>query len=474
MKKYLLLNASLFFLTSILFWNCNSINRGKNQKPNIILFLIDDLGWKDVGYMGSTYYETPNIDALAKTGMIFTNAYSNAPNCAPSRASLLTGKYTPRHNIYTVGSSERGHSKDRKLIPIKNNTILSPDHITIADILKNNDYVNISLGKWHLGSPPNYGPLAQGFHYNIAGNHSGHPKSYFSPYNNDNLSDGPEGEYLPERLTNEAIKFIDNNRDNPFFLYLPYYSVHTPIQAKKDVIEKYNKKNQEGDQNNPTYAAMVEATDNSIGKILEHIKKLKLEKNTIVIFLSDNGGLGQVTSMLPLRGSKGMLYEGGIRVPLIIQWKDHIIENSICDTSVIGSDLFPTLLSLLQIDIPNQSIIDGKDLSPLLFNNNKFEREAIYWHFPAYLEGQAEGARDSLFRTRPGGAIRMGDWKLIEYFEDSHIELYNLKYDIGEKNNLVKSNPWKKDELYNKLKEWRNSINAPIPRKLNPNYHKSN
>jgi len=473
-NKHILSSMLLILLISISIWNCNQIKLEiEEKKPNIILFLIDDLGWKDVGYMGSKFYETPNIDELAKQGMIFTNAYSNAPNCAPSRASLLTGKYSPQHKIYTVGTSERGRTDRRKLIPIKNNITLDPDHITIAEILSKNDYRCISIGKWHLGSLPEYGPTAQGFDYNLAGNHTGHPESYFSPYKNKNLTDGINKEHLPERLTSEAIKFITDNKTNPFFLYLPFYSVHTPLQAKQNIIDKYRKKEKDEFHNNPTYAAMIESVDDGIGRILKHLANLNLDDNTIVIFLSDNGGHGEVTSMSPLRGSKGMLYEGGIRVPMIVKWTNRIKQNSVCDTNVIGSDLLPTILSLTGVSTQEDLLIDGENLSSLFFKDGNFFREAIYWHFPAYLEGKARGARDEYFRTRPGSAIKMGDWKLIEYFEDSHLELYNLKEDIEENKNLADIRPDKKKQLYNKLVEWRKSLKAPIPKKLNP-YFKAN
>ncbi len=442
----------------------------RKRPPNIVFILIDDFGWKDAGFMGSTYYETPNMDRLAKEGMVFTNAYTNAPNCAPTRASLLTGQYTPRHGIYTVGNSDRGKASLRKLIPIPNKTVLDPDKITIAEVLKEAGYVSASIGKWHLGNDPEAGPIAQGFDVNIGGNISGHPKSYFSPYKNKDLPDGPKGEYLTDRLTNEAIKFIQQNKDRHFFLYLPHYAVHTPLQAKKKLIQKYKNKPGSHGQNNPVYAAMIESVDHGIGLILKTLKDLKLEKNTVVIIFSDNGGVKRITSQEPLRGGKGMLYEGGIRVPLVVRWPGVVKPNSRCDVPVIGVDFFPTIMEIAGIKKPVNQPIDGMSIVPLLKGEKTLKRDALFWHFPAYLQGKAEGARDPYFRTRPAAAIRMGNWKLIVYYEDGALELYNLEKDIGEQNNLASRFPEIRDKLYERLKQWQKELKAPIPTQLNPEY----
>ena len=448
----------------------------QKRKPNIIFILIDDMGWKDAGFMGSHYYETPNMDRLAKEGMVFTNAYSTAPNCAPSRASILTGQYPPRTGIYTVGNSARGKAFRRKLIPIPNKTILDPAKITIAEALKSAGYVSASIGKWHLGDDPQYGPIAQGFDVNIGGNHMGHPKSYFSPYHNPNLPDGPKGEYLTDRLTNEAIKFIRQNKDRPFFLYLPHYAVHTPLQAKEKLIQKYKNKHGSHGQNNPVYAAMIESVDQGIGLILKTLKDLKLERNTVVILSSDNGGVKGITSQEPLRGGKGMLYEGGIRVPLVIRWPGIVKPNSRCDVPVIGVDFFPTIMEIAGIRKPVNQPIDGLSIVPLLRGGETLHRDALFWHFPAYLQAYKrrgnEGARDPYFRTRPVGVIRMGNWKLLQYFEDGELELYNLNNDIGEKRNVAPLYPEIRNRLYKRMKQWRKEIKAPIPTKLNPYYQK--
>lgn len=437
-----------------------------SDKPNIVFILIDDLGWKDVGFMGSKFYETPNIDKLARRGMVFTNAYSNAPNCAPSRACLMSGKYSPRHGVYTVGTAERGQAHQRILIPTKNKTVLDAEFITIPEALKKSGYVSASMGKWHLGA----NPVSQGFDVNIAGDHRGLPGSggYFSPYKNPNLSDGPKDEYLTDRLTDEAIKFIKTNKDKPFFLYLPHYAVHTPIQAKKELIKKYKNKAPHNGQSNAKYAAMIDSTDQGVGRIMDTLDKLKLTENTIVIFFSDNGGYGPATSMAPLRGAKGMLYEGGIRVPMIVSMPGKIKENTKCQTPVIGTDFYPTLLEMTETNKPDSYELDGKSIVPLLKQAKGFKRDSIYFHFPAYL--QAYKNWKGPWRTTPAGAIRKGDYKLIEFFEDGTLELYYLKDDISETNNLAKKMPDKTKELYEDMIKWRKSVKAPVPNEPNPLY----
>lgn len=436
--------------------------------PNIILILADDLGWKDAGFMGSNYYETPALDALAASGMSFTNAYANAANCAPSRACLLTGMYAPRHGIYTVNSSARGRSAYRKLIPIENKTILDTSFVTIAEVLGKNGYTSSSIGKWHLGNDSIGMPQSQGFNENVGGYHLGHPKSYFSPYNNPHLPDGPEGEYLTNRLTDEAIDFIERNKDHPFFLYLPHYAVHTPIQARDSITGLFSSKVPDGKQNNPKYAAMIKSLDEGIDRVVNKIEELELSNNTIIVFMSDNGGLGVVTGMEPLRGSKGMLYEGGIRVPFIISWPGKIKAGTTCDIPVAGTDLFPTILKLARIKPPKELISDGLSLKRVLLKGKQIPERPLFWHFPAYLE-RHKGI-NGIWRSGPASSIRFGDWKLIEFFEDDIIELYNLKEDIGETNDLSEKYPEKKNELYKLLYDWRKEINAPIPTDTNPEF----
>ncbi len=443
---------------------------GGKRPPNILFILVDDMGWKDAGFMGSEYYETPNMDRLAKEGMVFTQAYTCGPNCAPSRASILTGEYTPRHGIYTVGNSARGRAALRKLIPIKNTTILARKFVTFAEALKPAHYRSASMGKWHMGDDPEFGPRGQGFDVNVGGWRAGHPRSYFSPYHNPALKDGPKGEYLTDRLTEEALKFIEENRNRPFLLYLPHYAVHTPLQAKKAMIEKYKKKKPSHGQHNPVYAAMVESVDQGVGRILDKLRELGLEENTVVILSSDNGGVRTITSQEPLRGGKGMLYEGGIRVPMIVRRPGKVKAGSVCDTPVIGVDFLPTFLEIAGVPKPKDLVLDGVSLVPLL-EGRKIPERPLFWHFPAYLQGRnVPGARDPFFRTRPCGVVRKGRWKLIEYFEDHALELYDLESDIGESHNLAASRPGKVKELMGLMKAWRKEVKAPVPTRLNPRY----
>lgn len=442
------------------------------RKPNIVFILADDLGWKDVGFMGSRYYETPHIDRLAREGIVFTQAYTNGPNCAPTRASLLSGQYSPRHGVYTVGSSERGKSKHRKLIPTKNKTTLDSDVVTIAEALRPAGYVSASMGKWHLGNDPELGPVGQGFDVNVGGFEAGHPRSYFSPYRNPKLSDGPRREYLTDRLTDEALKFIEDNRERPFFLYLPHYAVHTPLQAKKAMIEKYKQKEPSNGQGNPTYAAMVESLDQGVGRILEKLDELELTRETVVIFTSDNGGVKGITSMAPLRGGKGMLYEGGIRVPLVVRWPKGMGAKGTCYVPVMSIDFYPTLLEVAGAETPQGHVLDGKSILRFLpgHRTESPPLRTLFWHFPAYLQGKAEGARDPLFRTRPAGAIRRGDWKLVEYFENGELELYNIREDIGETKNIAFDHPDVMQGMRLALHEWRQTLQAPVPDRANPDY----
>ncbi|MBN2315298.1 MAG: sulfatase [Sedimentisphaerales bacterium] len=467
----LTLSGSLLTTTGGVLFNQTADARSGHKLPNIVFIFIDDMGWRDVGFMGSRYYETPHIDKLAGQGMIFTNAYSNAPNCAPARACLMSGQYGPRHGVYTVSNSDRGPSKHRKLIPIENTTDLRSDIVTIAEALKPAGYISASMGKWHLGTDPELGPTGQGFDINVGGFSAGQPpKGYFVPYGNPELPDGPPGEYLTDRLTDEALKFIEANKNKPFFLYLPHYAVHTPLQAKAELVEKYKKKRGSGDQNNPTYAAMIESTDQGVGRIMDKLDELNLTDNTVVFFFSDNGGVRTITSNAPLRGGKGMLYEGGIREPMCVRWPGVVKAGTCCETPIIGVDYFPTLLEIARVRKPKGKLLDGESILPLLKGGNSLNREALFWHFPAYLQGRAEGARDPYFRTRPAGAIRAGDWKLIEYFEDGALELYNLKDDIGEKKNLANVMPDKTKELHQLMLAWRKATNAQVPTKPNPEY----
>lgn len=439
------------------------------QKPNIVFILIDDLGWADSGFMGNPVYETPNLDKLASEGFVFNNAYAPAANCAPSRACILSGRNTPSHGIYTVGTSERGDLKDRKLIPTTNKETLENDFVTLAEAVKIHGYKNASIGKWHIGDDPK----KQGFDINIGGSHAGNPVTYFSPYKNEALKDGPEGEYLTDRITNEAINFISENKKEPFFLYLPYFTVHTPLQGKAELVKKYDVKINKDSRFNAQYGAMIENMDENVGKLLVTLKTLQIEENTIVIFFSDNGGLASVSSQFPLRAGKGSYYEGGIRVPFIVKWPNKIEPNK-SDIPVTGLDIFPTLMDVL--GDKSDYKLEGQSLFSVLTKNKSLKERALFWHFPIYLEAGnplKDEARDSLFRTRPGSVIRKGKWKLHQYFEDGSFELYNLYNDLGERVNLVNKYPQKVKELYKELKKWRKKNNASVPHELNKFYLKT-
>lgn len=440
------------------------------KSPNIILINIDDYGWTDMSSNGSTYYETPNIDALREKGIWFTNAYAGCANSAPSRACLLTGKYPPRHGIYTVGNSDRGEAIHRRLIPIPNSTSLKPGTVTLPQVLKEAGYQTCHVGKWHVTDDPS----KSGVDVNIGGNHAGHPRSYFAPYKNPNLKDGPDGEYLPDRLGNEAVNYLRNvSKDRPFFMYYATYSVHTPLQARKELIEKYKNKPKTKTHDNPVYAAMVEAMDRNVGNVLKEVETLGLSENTLIVFISDNGGLYKVSRQWPLRAGKGSFYEGGIRTPMIIYQKGKFEHNEIHDVPVLQFDLFPTILDLIG-EKRSDLKLDGKSLLPLLSGKTKsYKKRPIFWHFPAYLEGSGRDVEETgnpYFRTCPVSVVRLGDWKLIQNYETEKVELYNLKEDISERNDLSDIETEKRDELFKVLQKWKKEVNAPVPYRLNLKY----
>ena len=436
-------------------------------QPNIIMIVIDDLGWSDVGYNQTTdLFETPNIDALAAQSLRFDEAYSGAANCAPSRAVLMSGQYGPRHGVYTVSPSTRGDTKTRKLIPIKNKRGIQTEVITIAETLKTAGYATGTFGKWHLGADPD----KQGFDVNVAGSHQGMTFHYFSPYELPNIEDGPKGEYLTNRLTTEVIDWVKTQKDSPFFAYLPYYTVHTPFQAPDDKIKKYVDKGIK-DKKQATYAAMVELMDTNVGRILTMLEEQKLAENTLVIFTSDNGGYRMSSFPSPLRAGKGSYYEGGLRVPLLVRWPEKI-KPGINPTPVINADFYPTLMNLAKAEQPKQ-VLDGADLSATLLGQQESISRDLFWHFPIYLQAHhapTDQSQDPIFRTRPGSAIRSGNWKLIQYFENDEYELYDLANDLSEKTNLAAKHPEKVSELKAKLTAWQKEIGADIPTELNPEF----
>jgi arylsulfatase A len=425
-----------------------------SPKPNIVLILVDDLGWTDLGCYGSKLYETPNIDRLAQGGMKFTQAYSACTVCSPTRAALLTGKYPARLHITDWIPGQM--PENPKLIVPDWTKYLPLEEITIARALKEREYATASIGKWHLGGEDYY-PDKHGFDINIGGTNLPNTKHFFSPYDIATITDGPQDEYLTDRLTTEAIRFIEANRDKPFFLYMPHFTVHLPLQAKKAAIEKYKAKIKPGiAQNNAVYAAMIDSLDQSVGRIRDELKQLKIADRTIVIFTSDNGGRVPTTSNLPLRVGKASCYEGGTRVPLIVDWPGVTKPGSVCDTPVISMDLYPTIAEAAGAPEAVQHAKDGVDLTPLLHQNGRLKRDELFWHYPHYQHYQLGGAT-------PYSAIRKGDFKLIEFLDDMRVELYNLRDDIGEKRDLAAKLPEKVDELRNRLHEWRTEVGAQMP-----------
>jgi arylsulfatase A-like enzyme len=437
------------------------------DKPNIVYIMADDLGYTDPACYGSKYYETPNINNLASQGMRFLQGYSCGPNCQPTRAALMSGQYGPRTGIYTVGNIDRFDWQSRPLKPVENVVELPLKKITLADSLKSNGYKTALFGKWHLGQQGEHHPSKRGFDEAIVsmGKHYDFVTMPKVGY--------PQGTYLADFLTNKAVNFINQNKEKPFFLCVHHFGVHSPYEAKKELIERFQKKQGVGGHNNPTYAAMLFSVDESVGRILKTLDDLNLSKNTLVIFTSDNGGVGgytregirqggDKTDNTPLRGGKGMLYEGGIRVPYIFRMPGTINPGTTSNTPICSVDLYPTLHEFSKSNLPKNYKLDGESyFSQLKGDTSKsLKRSDIFWHFPGYL-----GAGENTYRTKPVSVIRSGNYKLLEFLEDGKIEVYNLIEDVSEKNNLASQMPDLKKELYDKLTNWRNDIKAPMPSK---------
>ncbi len=444
------------------------------RPPNIVFILIDDLGWADVGCFGSTFYETPNVDRLARQGMRFTNGYAASPLCSPTRASIMTGKHPARLKLTNYLKGLRVDPRS-PLLPAEYADQLALQELTVAEVLKQAGYVTCHVGKWHLGGE-GFGPLQQGFDINIGGTGAGSPKSYFWPQweGRPPVEGAFEGEYLTDRLSQEACRFIrqhvGQHADRPFFLYLAHYTVHIPIQPRPDKLEKYQRKLREhppgpGQQNNPHYAAMVESMDDSVGRVLDTLQELGLEENTVVFFFSDNGGLSvpegrftPATTNAPLRAGKGYVYEGGIREPTIVRWPGVTPPGSTCDVPICSVDFLPTICRMAGIDpagLPSAESLDGVDITPLLRDPQaRLQRGPLYWHYPHFSN---QGGR-------PSAAIRRGDWKLVEHFEDGQLELFNLREDIGEQHNLAQRMPERAAELRFALRQWLRAVDAPMPR----------
>ena len=455
--KYFLLISLYFVLNS-----CSTTN----EQPNIILFFVDDLGWTDLGCYGSELYETPSIDKLASEGMKFTNAYSACTVCSPSRAAIMTGKYPARLHLTDWISGYK--PPNPKLNMPDWQMYLDTAEVTIAEALKEAGYITANFGKWHLGDEPIYWPENQGFDVNIGGYRWGAPGSYFYPYHGNRrgnihppkLEEGIEGEYLTDRLTDEAIEFISGNKDRPFFIYFPHYAVHTPIQAHDSLTQYYEGKvTSDMRHQNTTYAAMIHSMDHSMGRIRQTLVDLSIDEKTAIIFTSDNGGLElwNITENGAIRAGKGSAYEGGVRVPFIAMIPGITQPGLVSDIPVIGMDLFPTILDLAGLDIMEN---DGCNLLPMLKSQNQqIARSALFWHYPHYHRGGAT----------PYSAIRKGDYKLIEFFEDGSLELYNLAEDIGEEQNLAETEKVLAHELHKEMQAWRDEVDAQYPEE-NPDF----
>ncbi|MEZ5386990.1 MAG: sulfatase [Prosthecobacter sp.] len=449
-------------------------------RPNIILIFADDLGWKDVGYQGSRLCETPVLDALAKEGMVFSNGYAAAGNCAPSRACLLSGNYTPRHHVYAVGSTDRGNKAQQRLIPVPNKGGLAQENITMADALKAAGYKTGHVGKWHLDGPGGAKPSAQGFDLTFDSFGEGAVKEG-SEGNKAGPPEDPKGVFT---LTRKAIEFIEANKEGPFFCYLAHHAIHSPLQGRPETLAMLKAKKPDLSKGDLMYAACTYDFDASVGMLLEKLKELKLEENTLLVLTSDNGATQQ-SPQEPLRGSKGGYYEGGIREPFIVRWPGVTKPGSTCDVPVINVDLFPTFLAAA--GATTEKVLDGESLLPLLKGEGELQRKAIFWHFPGYLDNPVIRGREldvkTGFRSRPVSVIHKGEWKLHLFMEEwqldggrekldtNHaVELYNLKDDIGERTDLATQNTAKRDELLDDLLAWHQSIKAIVPAEQNPKY----
>tara|TARA_R110002049_G_scaffold4601_1_gene31674 strand:- start:61684 stop:63264 length:1581 start_codon:yes stop_codon:yes gene_type:complete len=467
-----ILGFAIACLATFAFANVTSAAKKTSaDRPNILFIFLDDFGWRDTGYMGSDFYETPNLDKLAAEGMIFTNAYSSAANCAPARACLLSGQYTPRHEVYNVGTEARGKAAHRKLLHIPGTKTLDPSIQTWAHRLQSAGYKTATMGKWHLSDDP----VPYGFDVNIGGTHSGGPpKGYYPPHGKvPGLENAPKDEYVTDRLSSEAVKFIESNQDQTWALYLTHFAVHTPLDAKKELVAKYEAKSPGKLHQHVAMATMIQSVDDGVGRIQAELDELGLTDNTVILFFSDNGGYGPATDMDPLKGYKGTYYEGGIREPFFVKWPGVVKAGSQSDEPIIGVDLYPTLCDIAGADLPADQPVDGTSLRPILSGQQTtYGDRPLFWHFPAYLQSYQvwDEQRDPLFRSRPCSVIRVGDWKLHQYFEDNGLELYNLRDDVGETTNLAQSNPAKTQELLTRLQQWRDSTNAPVPSQPNPEY----
>jgi arylsulfatase A-like enzyme len=458
-------------------WSALRAGRVRRQPLNFVFFLIDDFGWADLAANNPhCFYDTPNLDRLARSAMNFTNGYAANPVCSPTRYSIMTGKYPSRVDATNWFSGTRSG----RFNPAPLNDRMAAGEVTLAEALNEHGYKTAFLGKWHLGPSEPYWPENQGFDENVGGWSVGSPRGgYFAPFNNPRLGEYPTGKHLPEALTDEAVRLLEDYKDDLFLLYLAFYSVHTPLQGRDDLVQKYqarrarvladderefgpeeqvwptsNERRVRIRQAHATYAAMVEAMDQQIGRVLDKLDALNLADNTAVILMSDNGGLstseGSPTANLPLRGGKGWLYEGGIREPFLIRWPGVAEPGSICDVPVISTDFYPTLLDMAGLPLKDEQHLDGVSLVPLLSGATSLDRDAIFWHYPHY-------SNQGGF---PGGAVRMGDWKLVERFEDGRVHLYDLALDVGEREDVAARHPDRVAMMREKLHAWYKEVDA--------------
>lgn len=466
----------------LMFSNCNSSKAEKKvQKPNVLVVLADDFGLQDMSFVGSSFYETPNIDRLAAKGMVFTQGYAGSRVCSPSRATIMTGKFTARHGITdwigeSVGEDWRKMNRFDKMLPADYVHSLPKSDVTIAETMKANGYKTFFAGKWHLGKEGSY-PEDHGFEINKGGYESGSPKGgYFYPYSNPKLDNNVDGENLTMRLANETVEFMKQHKDSSFFAFLSFYAVHGPIETTQEKWNKYRNKaeaNGIGDkgfimekklpirqtQDNPIYGGLVESMDDAIGVVLDGLETLGLDDNTIVIFTSDNGGVSSgdaySTSNLPFRGGKGYHWEGGIREPYLVYVPGKESNGAKIDYPVTGADIYPTILDYANIKLLPEQHVDGVSLKPIIDNGAILPERPLYWHYPHY--GNQGGD--------PSSIIREGDWKLIHYYEENIDELYNLKEDASEQHNVAETFPEITSRLSAKLKNWLVSVDAKYPEK---------
>jgi arylsulfatase A-like enzyme len=452
------------------------------DQPNVVLIFADDLGWRDTGFGGSDFHETPRLDQLAREGMTFTSGYAAAGNCAPSRACLLSGTYTPRHHVYAVGSTDRGPKASQRLVPAPNRNGIPRDNLTLADVLKAAGYATGHFGKWHLAGKDGALPTQQGFDVSFDSFGEG-PEREGSEQNKAGPPEDPKGVFT---LTRKACEFIEAHRDGPFFCFLAHHAIHSPLQGQVETRAKFQGKTPGSQHKDPLYAACLNDLDSSVGQLLDKLRELGLEQNTLVVFTSDNGATQQ-SPQEPLRGSKGGYYEGGIREPFLLRWPGVTRPGSTCDVPVINVDLYPTFLAAAGAPVPEGKVLDGESLLPLLRGEPGMQRQTIFWHFPGYLDNPVIRGREldvrTGFRSRPVSVIRKGDWKLHLFHEEwqldggraglpgnGAVELYHLGRDLGERENLAAVETAKRDELLNDLLAWQKDVQALMPTEPNPAY----